>query len=118
MTPDQKPNAAVMRKRGEKGRAVLSDTFARKALDNAIVRKTNSEAMLKQLGLSSEKSLVDKVLELLELSETLDATNPVSVSANTSTAFVEALDAVSASVNRLKQQLNALDQMRDDEASR
>ena len=103
-----------MRQRGAKGRAVLSDTFAAKALENAIVRKTNSEVMLKQLGLTSEKSLVDKVLELLELSQTLDAVNPVSVNADTSTTFVAALDAVSTSIDRLRAQLHALDRIRDE----
>jgi hypothetical protein len=55
---------------------------------------------------------LDKVTELLELSQTLDALNPVTVGPETSAAFIEALDGVTESVSRLRGQLNALDRIR------
>ena len=112
MVHPRQPQIDVLRRVNVKGRARFIDNSAARGLENAIQKKTQSEEILRQLGLTPEKSLVDKVTELLELSQTLDALNPVTISPETSAAFIEALDSVSESVQRLRDQLNALDHMR------
>ena len=112
MVHPRQPQIDTLRRVNVKGRARFSDNSAARNLDQAIDKKTQSEAVLRALGLTPEKSLVDKVTELMELAQTLDALNPVAVSPETSAAFIEALDGVSESVSRLRGQLNALDRMR------
>ena len=90
MVHSRQPQIDVLRRVNVKGRARFIDNSAARNLENAIQKKTQSEVILRQLGLTPEKSLVDKVTELLELSQTLDALNPVAVSPETSAAFIEA----------------------------
>jgi hypothetical protein len=104
----------VLKKVNIKGRARFMDNTAARNLDSAIAKKTLSEATLRRLGLTPETSMVDKVTELLELSQTLDALNPLSLSPETLAAFLEGLNNVATSVNRLRGQLSALDQLRDE----
>jgi hypothetical protein len=114
MVHPRQPQIDTLKRVNARGRARFIDNSAARNLDQAIDKKTQSEAVLRQLGLTPEKSLVDKVTELLELSQTLDALNPVTISPETSAAFVEALDGVTESVSRLRGQLNALDRIRDE----
>jgi hypothetical protein len=114
MVHSRQPQIDVLKKVNIKGRARFIDNSATKNLEAAIAKKAKSEAVLKQLGLTSEKSLGDKVLELLELSQTLDALNPVAISPDTSTAFAEALNSLGTSVDRLKGQLDALARLREE----
>jgi hypothetical protein len=114
MVHSRQPQIDTLKRVNVKGCARFIDNSAARNLENAIQKKTQSEVILRQLGLTPEKSLVDKVTELLELSQTLDSLNPVAISPETSAAFVEALDGVSESVSRLRGQLDALDRIRDE----
>ena len=63
----------VLKKVNIKGRARFMDKTAARNLDSAIAKKTLSEATLRRLGLTPETSMVDKITELLEMSQSLDA---------------------------------------------
>ena len=91
-----------------RGRARLSDNFAAKALSVAIARKADSETALRSLGLSPEKSLVEELLGMMELAQTLDTLNPVSISPSTYGMAIEILDDLIASATRFHHQLDAL----------
>lgn len=97
-----------------RGRARLSDNFAAKALSVAIARKANSETALRLLGLSPEKSLVEELLEMMELTQTLDALNPVSISPSTSVVAIKILDDLIASATKFHRQLDALIRMKSE----
>jgi hypothetical protein len=90
MVHSRQPQIDVLKRVNAKGRARFLDNSAARNLDNAVEKKVQSEAVLKALGLTPETSLVNKVTELLELSQTLDALNPVTVGPETSAAFVDA----------------------------
>ena len=109
MRDEQPTKTDVLAKGRAKGRAVLSAQFSYAALDKAVKRAQQSQAQLRSLGITPEKTLVNEVVGMLELSQTLDAINPGLINPDTYEAFLEALVRLGGSVARAQAVLTAAD---------